>query len=135
MFRRTSNAARLAAIAASLLLADRVVAGPPVRIVERKIAFDRLIIVERPSLARQIAAAAKLSLPEGGVDVAVHCIVEADSGHLNCTIRDYGSTPVDMYRPAIIVADGPSCRHQIRDGTGRDPLHVARVLERSLGAR
>jgi FAD/FMN-containing dehydrogenase/Fe-S oxidoreductase len=29
---------------------------------------------------------------------------------------------------AIIVADGTSCRHQIADGTGRQALHVARVL-------
>ncbi|HWP26913.1 MAG TPA: FAD-binding oxidoreductase, partial [Xanthobacteraceae bacterium] len=33
---------------------------------------------------------------------------------------------------AIIVADGTSCRQQIRDGTGRDAVHVARLLARSL---
>lgn len=33
---------------------------------------------------------------------------------------------------ALIVADGTSCRHQIRDGTGRPALHVARVLEQAL---
>ncbi len=33
---------------------------------------------------------------------------------------------------AIIVADGTSCRHQIADGAGREAIHVARVLERSL---
>jgi Fe-S oxidoreductase len=33
---------------------------------------------------------------------------------------------------AIIVADGTSCRHQIRDGSGRSALHVARVLEAAL---
>ncbi len=32
----------------------------------------------------------------------------------------------------IIVADGTSCRHQIRDGASRDAIHVARVLEMSL---
>jgi Fe-S oxidoreductase len=32
----------------------------------------------------------------------------------------------------LIVADGTSCRHQIRDGTDRAPLHVARVLAMSL---
>ena len=32
----------------------------------------------------------------------------------------------------LVVADGTSCRHQIRDGTGRDPIHVARVLELAL---
>jgi FAD/FMN-containing dehydrogenase/Fe-S oxidoreductase len=35
---------------------------------------------------------------------------------------------------ALIVADGTSCRQQIRDGTGREALHVARVLEMSLPA-
>ena len=32
----------------------------------------------------------------------------------------------------LIVADGTSCRQQIRDGSGRAPLHVARVLAMSL---
>jgi len=34
---------------------------------------------------------------------------------------------------AIIVADGTSCRHQIKDGAGREAVHVARVLAMSLG--
>ncbi len=33
---------------------------------------------------------------------------------------------------ALIVADGTSCRHQIRDGAGRGALHVAQVLAMSL---
>jgi Fe-S oxidoreductase len=32
----------------------------------------------------------------------------------------------------IVVADGTSCRHQIRDGTSREALHVARVLAMAL---
>lgn len=32
----------------------------------------------------------------------------------------------------IIVADGTSCRHQIHDGTGREALHVSRVLAAAL---
>ena len=32
----------------------------------------------------------------------------------------------------LIVADGTSCRHQIKDGTKREALHVARVLAMSL---
>jgi len=35
----------------------------------------------------------------------------------------------------LVVADGTSCRHQIRDGTGRVAVHVARVLEQALGVR
>jgi Fe-S oxidoreductase len=33
---------------------------------------------------------------------------------------------------AVIAADGFSCRHQIRDGTGRAAVHVARVLAAAL---
>ena len=33
---------------------------------------------------------------------------------------------------ALIVADGTSCRHQIKDGSQREALHVARVLAMSL---
>jgi hypothetical protein len=32
----------------------------------------------------------------------------------------------------LIVADGSSCRHQIQGGTGREAIHVARVLEMAL---
>jgi len=35
---------------------------------------------------------------------------------------------------AIIVADGTSCRHQIKDATGRSAIHVAQVLAMSLAA-
>ena len=33
---------------------------------------------------------------------------------------------------AMVVADGTSCRHQIRDGAGRDAIHVARLLDDAL---
>jgi Fe-S oxidoreductase len=32
----------------------------------------------------------------------------------------------------LVVADGTSCRHQIKDGAAREALHVARVLEMAL---
>jgi FAD/FMN-containing dehydrogenase/Fe-S oxidoreductase len=35
---------------------------------------------------------------------------------------------------AIVVADGTSCRHQIRDGAQREAVHAAVVLHRSLNA-
>jgi len=34
----------------------------------------------------------------------------------------------------LVLADGTSCRHQIRDGTGREALHVARVLAMALAS-
>jgi Fe-S oxidoreductase len=33
---------------------------------------------------------------------------------------------------ALVIADGTSCRHQIRDGAGRTAMHVARLLERQM---
>jgi len=38
-------------------------------------------------------------------------------------------------KDALLVADGTSCRHQIRDGARREAVHVARVLERALQPR
>jgi len=35
-------------------------------------------------------------------------------------------------KDALLVADGTSCRHQISDGTGRQAVHVARLLESAL---
>ena len=35
---------------------------------------------------------------------------------------------------ALVIADGTSCRHQIKDGTDRAALHVARALAMSLDA-
>jgi hypothetical protein len=32
----------------------------------------------------------------------------------------------------LVVADGTSCRHQIRDGAQREAIHVARVLQAAL---
>ena len=32
----------------------------------------------------------------------------------------------------VIAADGFSCRHQIHDGTGRQPRHVARILREAI---
>ncbi len=34
----------------------------------------------------------------------------------------------------VIVADGTSCRHQIKDGSGVEALHVAKLLDQSLAS-
>ena len=36
---------------------------------------------------------------------------------------------------ALIVSNGFSCREQIRQGTGREALHLAEVLKMALGSR
>jgi Fe-S oxidoreductase len=35
-------------------------------------------------------------------------------------------------KKTIIVANGTSCRHQIKDGTSRDAIHPIQVIERAL---
>ena len=48
-------------------------------------------------------------------------------GELNLLPAVRGAAP-----ETLIAADGFSCRHQIQDGTGRQPRHVARVLQQAM---
>ena len=51
----------------------------------------------------------------------------------NCRIfSDKDDTVEKAGKNKIVVADGTSCRHQINDGTGHKPIHVARILEMAL---
>jgi Fe-S oxidoreductase len=58
---------------------------------------------------------------------ASHYEVSMSMGELTLLPKVRASTP-----DTLIVADGTSCRHQIRDGAARDALHVARVLHSAL---
>jgi FAD/FMN-containing dehydrogenase/Fe-S oxidoreductase len=60
----------------------------------------------------------------------------ADTIEVSLKMAELSLLPAVRKAPAdaLVVADGTSCRHQIRDGTAREALHVARVLEMSLGA-
>jgi Fe-S oxidoreductase len=58
---------------------------------------------------------------------AAHYDISMKMGEASLLPKVRGAAP-----SATIVADGTSCRHQIRDGTGREALHVARVLQRAL---
>jgi Fe-S oxidoreductase len=59
---------------------------------------------------------------------------DADTFDVSRAMGELSLLPAVRRAPpnAIIIADGTSCRQQIRDGTGRAPLHVARVLSMSL---
>ena len=56
--------------------------------------------------------------------------------HHRCVAQDGELSLFPALRKAaadtIVIADGTSCRQQIKDGTGRDALHVARVLAMSI---
>jgi FAD/FMN-containing dehydrogenase/Fe-S oxidoreductase len=64
---------------------------------------------------------------------------EAEHAEVSMKMAELSLLPAVRAAPhAMLVADGTSCRHQILDGTGRKPMHVARVLEAALsgpGAR
>ena len=88
-----------------------------------------------------VVTALKL-VPELTVDVvASSCCGMAGSfgyrpEHLDVSLRMAESALLPAVRSAgtdaVIVADGTSCRHQIRDGAEREALHVARVLAAAL---
>jgi Fe-S oxidoreductase len=58
----------------------------------------------------------------------------ADTYHASIDMAELSLLPAVRRADAaaLIVADGTSCRHQIKDGTNRAALHVARVLAMSL---
>jgi FAD/FMN-containing dehydrogenase/Fe-S oxidoreductase len=58
---------------------------------------------------------------------ASHYDVSMQMGELNLLPAVRAAEP-----DTLIVADGTSCRQQIRDGAQREALHVARVLEQAL---
>jgi Fe-S oxidoreductase len=59
-----------------------------------------------------------------------------DAAHFDVSMRMGELTLLPKVREStadtLIVADGTSCRHQIRDGAAREALHVARVLHAAL---
>jgi Fe-S oxidoreductase len=61
---------------------------------------------------------------------------EAEHHEVSLAMAEAALLPAVRRAPAEVwvVADGTSCRHQIRDGAGREARHVARVLEAALKA-
>src|SRR3546814_167536 len=59
-----------------------------------------------------------------------------EAGHFDVSMRMAELALLPAVRGAgaetVIVADGTSCRHQIRDGSARHALHAARLLEMAL---
>ncbi len=59
---------------------------------------------------------------------------EAEHYELSMAMGENGVLPAvrDAGDDVLVVADGTSCRQQIRHGAGREAVHVARVLEGAL---
>jgi len=62
---------------------------------------------------------------------------EASHYEVSMAVGEQGVLPAARATPAmsLLVADGFSCREQIRQATGRTPLHVAEVMAEALRAR
>jgi len=59
---------------------------------------------------------------------------QAETQHVSRAMAEASLLPAVRGASAddIIVADGTSCRHQIRDLGGREAVHSVRVLDRAL---
>jgi Fe-S oxidoreductase len=58
---------------------------------------------------------------------------EASHYEVSMQMAELSLLPAVRARPdAVVVADGTSCRHQIRDGAQREAIHVAQLLARQL---
>jgi FAD/FMN-containing dehydrogenase/Fe-S oxidoreductase len=59
---------------------------------------------------------------------------EAEHAEMSMKMAELDLLPAvrDTDDDTLLIADGFSCRHQIADGTGRQALHVARILEKAL---
>jgi Fe-S oxidoreductase len=58
---------------------------------------------------------------------------ESKHHELSMKMAEMSLLPAVRAKPdALVVADGTSCRHQIRDGAGRTAMHVARLLEQQM---
>ncbi len=61
---------------------------------------------------------------------------EAKHFNLSMKMAELSLLPAVRAKPdALIIADGTSCRHQIHSGSGRRPMHVARLLEQQMRAQ
>jgi Fe-S oxidoreductase len=58
----------------------------------------------------------------------------ADTIEISRAMGELSLLPAVRQAPgdAIFITDGTSCRQQIRDGAGREAMHVARVLAAAL---
>ena len=58
---------------------------------------------------------------------------EAEHQEISLKIGELGVLPKMRAADAatVLAASGTSCRHQIRDGAGREALHVARILDQA----
>ena len=95
-------------------------------------AFDAMDAVERA--LRLVPGLSVEVLEAGCCGMAGAFGYEAEHFEVSMRMGELGLLPAVRAagEEVVIVADGTSCRHQVRDGAGREAFHAARVLERAL---
>jgi Fe-S oxidoreductase len=89
--------------------------------------------VKGSATAMQLAGAAVTSLDAGCCGMAGAFGYEKAHYDISVKIANLALVPALKSAPdAVIAATGTSCRHQIRDLTGRSPLHPIEVLAAAL---
>jgi Fe-S oxidoreductase len=92
----------------------------------------------RPTLdVMRLIPGAKPELIESSCcGMAGHFGYQANHYSISMQMAEANLLPAIRRRPdAIVVAEGTSCRHQIRDGTRRQAVHVARLLDQHRSSR
>jgi Fe-S oxidoreductase len=95
-------------------------------------AFDAVSAVER--VLRRIPQLEVQTLSGSCCGMAGSFGYEAEHYEVSMRMAEASLLPQIRSAPAdaLLVADGTSCRHQVRDGTGREAWHVSRVLAAAL---
>ncbi|MEO8164059.1 MAG: FAD-linked oxidase C-terminal domain-containing protein [Betaproteobacteria bacterium] len=95
-------------------------------------AFDAMPAVTR--VLGMVPGLKVQTVPSGCCGMAGSFGYEAEHFDVSMTMAEAALLPaVRNAKPdTMIIADGTSCRHQILEGSGRQALHVAQVLQRSL---
>jgi FAD/FMN-containing dehydrogenase/Fe-S oxidoreductase len=95
-------------------------------------AFDAMPAVEK--VLRMLPGAEVQTVQTSCCGMAGSFGYEAEHYEVSMKMAEISLLPAIRNSSAetLLVADGTSCRHQIADGTGRQAVHVARVLEQAL---
>jgi Fe-S oxidoreductase len=93
-------------------------------------AFDAMPAVEK--LLRTVPGLEVKTVETSCCGMAGSFGYEAEHVEVSKAMAEASLLPAVRNSSATVLADGTSCRHQIRDGAGREALHVARFLAGAL---
>jgi Fe-S oxidoreductase len=93
-------------------------------------AFDAMPAVEK--VLRMVPGIEVKTIETGCCGMAGSFGYEAEHVEASKAMAELSLLPAVRNSSAMVLADGTSCRHQIRDGAGREAQHVARFLASAL---